>query len=364
MKVKRIQRWFQQSCWTAAHVAWLVGLASWVLQAEPAWSQTDGAGLAADVQAVDAETAAAAQAGGREVAVATLAVQEGAVEERADRKAGPGRNQDKKAKGPGSMDSFMRIRKNSRGKPVAMETSVTRYETTNAAGEVVTVDLIGVVHIGEKEYYEQLNKHFEQYDALLYELVAPEGTRIPEGGRGEGEGLNPLAAMQLGMKSMLELEFQLEHIDYNRENFIHADMSPEEFLESMKNNDESFGKMFLKAIGTAMASENRSQVSNADLFAAMLSKNPALRLRRTMAQQMRDMEGGMAMFEGREGSTIINHRNAKALEVMKRELASGKKKVALFYGAGHLPDMERRLMSDFQMKRGGQFWMEAWKLAE
>ena len=54
----------------------------------------------------------------------------------------------------------------------------------------------------------------------------------------------------------------------------------------------------------------------------------------------------------------------KALEVMKRELASGKKKVALFYGAGHLPDMERRLMSDFQMKRGGQFWMEAWKLAE
>ena len=72
----------------------------------------------------------------------------------------------------------------------------------------------------------------------------------------------------------------------------------------------------------------------------------------------------MAMFEGREGSTIINHRNAKALEVMKRELASGKKKVALFYGAGHLPDMERRLMSDFQMKRGGQFWMEAWKLAE
>jgi hypothetical protein len=45
-------------------------------------------------------------------------------------------------------------------------------------------------------------------------------------------------------------------------------------------------------------------------------------------------------------------------------LASGKKKVALFYGAGHLPDMERRLMSDFQMKRGGQFWMEAWKLAE
>jgi hypothetical protein len=262
------------------------------------------------------------------------------------------------------IDHFMRVRKNDSGKPQALETSITRYETVNAAGETVVVDLIGVVHIGEKEYYQELNKHFEKYDALLYELVAPEGTRIPKGGRGEGGGLNPLAAMQMGMKSMLELEFQLEHIDYSRDNFIHADMSPEEFVESMNKNDESFGKMFLKAIGQGMKGEARTEVSSGDLLSAMFSKNPAMRLRRTMAQQMRDMEGGMAIFEGREGSTIIDHRNAKALEVMKREMANGKKRLALFYGAGHLPDMERRLMSDFQMKRGGQFWLTAWKLSE
>ena len=85
------------------------------------------------------------------------------------------------------IDRFMRVRKNGAGKPEALETSITRYETVNAAGERVTVDLIGVVHIGEKEYYQELNKQFEQYDALLYELVAPEGTRVPKGGRGEGE---------------------------------------------------------------------------------------------------------------------------------------------------------------------------------
>ena len=39
----------------------------------------------------------------------------------------------------------------------------------------VTIDLIGAVHIGEKAYYDKLNKEFEQYDVLLYELVAPEG---------------------------------------------------------------------------------------------------------------------------------------------------------------------------------------------
>lgn len=275
-----------------------------------------------------------------------------------------GKAKSRKAKEEVEIDHFMRVRKNSAGKPEALETSITRYETVNAAGEPVIVDLIGVVHIGEKDYYQELNKHFEKYDALLYELVAPEGTRIPKGGRGEADGLNPLAAMQMGMKSMLELEFQLEHIDYSPDNFIHADMSPEEFVESMKKNDESFGKMFLKAIGQGMKGETRTDVSSGDLLSAMFSKNPAMKLRRTMAQQMRDMEGGMAIFEGREGSTIINHRNAKALEVMKREMATGKKRIAIFYGAGHLPDMERRLMSDFQMKRGGQFWLTAWKLSD
>jgi len=275
-----------------------------------------------------------------------------------------GKAKARKAKDEVEIDHFMRVRKNSAGKPEALETSVTRYETVNAAGEPVIVDLIGVVHIGEKDYYQELNKHFVKYDALLYELVAPEGTRIPKGGRGEGDGLNPLAAMQMGMKSMLELEFQLEHIDYTPDNFIHADMSPEEFMESMKKNDESFGKLLLEAIGQGMKGETRTDVSSGDLLAAMFSKNPAMKLRRTMAQQMRDMEGGMAIFEGREGSTIIDHRNAKALEVMKREIANGKKRVAIFYGAGHLPDMERRLMSDFQMKRGGQFWLTAWKLSD
>ena len=64
-----------------------------------------------------------------------------------------------------------------------LETSITRYELKNADGKTVTVDLIGAVHVGEKEYYEALNKRFEQYDSMLYELVAPEGTVIPKGGR-------------------------------------------------------------------------------------------------------------------------------------------------------------------------------------
>ena len=269
----------------------------------------------------------------------------------------------KPAKKSGAMDDFLRIKRDRRGRPLAMQTSVTRYEMVNEDGEKVFVDLIGVVHVGEKEYYEELNKRFEQYDGMLYELVAPEGTVIPKGGRGASDGLNPVAMLQKGMQQGLGLEFQLEHIDYTKDNFVHADMTPEEFAQSMSENEESISKIFLKAMGQSMAMQQTGNGgSEIRMLVAMFSNNREMRMRRLAAEQMKKMEAGMIMFEGKEGSTIIDHRNGKAMKVLRREINSGKKRLALFYGAGHLPDMERRLTSDFQMKRGGQYWMDAWKL--
>jgi hypothetical protein len=261
-------------------------------------------------------------------------------------------------------EHFMRIRKDSKGRDVALETSVTRYELINEQGDRITVDLIGAVHIGEKEYFAALNKRFEKYESLLYELVAPEGTVIPKGGgRGDGIPTNPIAALQIGMQSVLGLEFQLEHIDYTKKNFKHADMSPEEFGESMKANDESISKYAMRAIGQSMAMQSAGRGGDSmGMLIAMFSKNKELRMRRSFAKQIKDMEAGMVVFQGRNGSTIIDHRNAKCMEILKQEIADGKRNLAIFYGAGHLPDMQRRLMSDFKMKRGGQQWLEAWSL--
>ncbi len=265
-----------------------------------------------------------------------------------------------------SMDigHFMRIRIDREGDPVAMETSVTRYVGTNANGDRITIDLIGVVHVGESKYYEQFNQLFEKYDALLYELVAPEGTVIPKGGREEEGVSNPIAMVQMGMKSMLGLEFQLDHIDYSADNFVHADMSPDEFSESMTKNDESFFKMALKAVGQGIAQQHspKNSLIEADLLMAMFSSNRERDLRRMMASQMQDMESGMVIFQGKNGSTIINHRNVKAFEVMQAQIDAGKSQIGVFYGAGHLPDMEKLLVNEHSMKRGGQFWMEAWNL--
>jgi len=72
---------------------------------------------------------------------------------------------------------FLRVKRDAKDNPVALETAVVRY--ASADGKGVTVDLVGAVHIGDKDYYDKLNKLMEQYDVLLYELVARRGRASP-----------------------------------------------------------------------------------------------------------------------------------------------------------------------------------------
>src|SRR5262245_21402351 len=156
---------------------------------------------------------------------------------------------------------FVRAKRDNDRLPLAMETAVVRY--SSAARPGVELDLIGAVHIADQSYYDDLNKLFEKYDVVLYELVAPEGTRIPKGGRtGGGSFQRPfpppdtkevIGGMQHGMSSILELSHQLNCVDYTKQNFVHADMSPDEFSKAMEDRGESFFQMFLRLMGSGIA---------------------------------------------------------------------------------------------------------------
>ena len=260
---------------------------------------------------------------------------------------------------------FVRVRRDDKGQPLAMETAIVRYIPAGADREGVVVDLIGAIHVGDKAYYDELNKLFESYDVLLYELVAPEGTRVPKEGR-DGPSTHPVGAMQDGMSAILGLKHQLDSIDYTKANFIHADMSPEEFAKSMEQRGESFMQMFFRMMGQGMAQQaaKGDKAGNSDLalLMALFSKDRATKLKMIFADQFEDLEGQLAAFDGPDGSTIITERNRRAFEVLDKQLKDGKKKIGVFYGAGHLPDMERRLEKDFALKRDSQNWLVAWEL--
>ena len=238
---------------------------------------------------------------------------------------------------------FVRIVRDADGNSKSMDTAIVRYVKKQDGKPVWTVDLIGAVHVGDKEYYEQLNKEFKQYDALLYELVAPEGTKIPKGASSKSN--HPVGAMQNGMKDVLELSHQLSEVDYTADNFVHADMSPDEFAKTMEQRGESIWTMMFRMMGAGIAQQTKNKGNNsfdAGLLLALFDSNRALALKRIMAEQLSDMGDAMSGFDGPEGSTIIHERNKKALQVLGREVKAGKKHLGIFYGAGHLEDMEKR----------------------
>ena len=264
---------------------------------------------------------------------------------------------------------YIRLLRDKQRRPIEMQTAVVRFVAPDEEREGLSVDLIAAVHIGEKSYYEALNEQFKEYDAMLYELVAPEGStplREEPGTKSrptKRRSTSAVSGLQTAMKDMLALDFQLDHVDYSQKNFVHADMSPEQFAKSMSKRGESIWTIMLQAMGRSLAMQGtRGQPSEADLLLALFDKNRALALKRVLAEQFEDLEGAMSIFEGPDGSTLISERNKKALEVLKREIASGKKRLAIFYGGGHMPDMARRLVKDFKLEPQEEHWLTAWDL--
>jgi hypothetical protein len=264
---------------------------------------------------------------------------------------------------------WVRVQYDDGGEPIGMQTAIVRYKSAAPAGarraKPVEVDLIGAVHIGDLAYYRQLNDCFKQYDALLYELVAPEGT-VVRPGRGTSNA-HPLGAMQNGIKRLLELDHQLEKVDYTRPNFVHADMSPDEYMQSMKDRNETFLQLYFRLLGQAMAHQSevaaKGESTDFDLLSALFANDRPRRLKIVLAKQLSEMESLMVSFGGEQGSVIISERNKKALSVLKKQLASGKKRVGIFYGAGHLNDMDERLRKDFNLQPVSITWLTAWDLA-
>jgi hypothetical protein len=283
-----------------------------------------------------------------------------AAEPAAELKAAP-----EKAAAPGKAteSQFIRVVRDKSGTPTAMQTAVAHYTATEGKYAGVKVDLIGAVHVGEADYYSKLNDLFTKYDVLLYELVAPKGTKIPKGETRRSN--HPVGLMQHGMSDMLGLVHQMTEIDYTKKNFVHADMTPDEFSAKMDERGESWWSMAFRAMGQgiAMQAAKPNEHPEFEMLFALFDDHPELRLKRAMAKQFESMEGVMDAFGGEEGSTIITERNKKAFEVLAKQLKKGKQTVGVFYGAGHLPDMHDRLLADFGLKLVGVDWLTAWDMS-
>ncbi|HEX2138189.1 MAG TPA: hypothetical protein VHG33_00615, partial [Woeseiaceae bacterium] len=227
--------------------------------------------------------------------------------------------------------------------------------------ENFTVDLISAIHVGDAAYYRELNERFRAYDALLYEMVVS-GDRAEPGGTAGG-GLGLIALMQHGIKNMLGLAFQLDEIEYDSANFVHADMTTAMLAQSMEERGESLYVYLWRAFFASVDEYARDPLGARDwqLLSEMIASGRDDALKIALARDLVATSFGPDIFGGENGSALIAARNEHAVNVLKEQIKAGTRRIGIFYGAAHMPDFERRLLDELALEKTGVEWVDAWR---
>jgi hypothetical protein len=235
-----------------------------------------------------------------------------------------------------------------------------------------TVDLIGVVHIADDVYYQELNKRFAGYDSVLFELVG-DPKKLTESGpltaaqRTNQSASSAIGAIQLAAAKYLNLTFQLGAVDYTGKNMVHADASWEEFGKMQQQRGETVMTLFARAMQAQVnGGMSRAALDELDTFALiriLMSPDSAAEFKTALAKVFDQMESMSAAMEGNNPSAILGGRNDLVLEKVKAVLAKKTQRhIAVFYGCAHMPGIESALIREMDARATGEEWLVAWMM--
>ncbi len=262
----------------------------------------------------------------------------------------------------------------------------------------VQVELVGAVHIADPAYYSELTKLFTTYEELLFELVdgqrmkreldgdepatpgtpdKPKAAKAPKAPLKQGEfppedddlaakerspAFKIIAGLMHGLGSYFKFQYQTDGIDYHAKNFVHADVSMDEFVRLQADKGESFLDLMRKAIEAQLevGTDRSAEPKGSQFLLALLGDSSGLKV--AMARQLAAAGDIVTEMEKHDGGTvIITERNRKALAVFDREVAAGRRNLGIFYGAAHLSEMEKDLEKR-GYRRTGERWLTAWDI--
>jgi hypothetical protein len=266
---------------------------------------------------------------------------------------------------PASAQSgYLRVVPGPKGRPKALQTAIAHFVMKGGQ----KVDLVAAVHLGDASYYQALNQRFKTYDAVLYELILSGAHKGEDTGPivipHDSDSASGLSQIQLTLCRMLGLKFQLWSVDYSAPNFHHADLSAAEFQAMMAKNGESTAGLLMKVLQVAMQNTDSLDADELDKIdiMALLYREPTPQeqriLRRVFAASFPQIE---QLTSEIQGTTLIAGRDQRAVEVLQKQLRAGRRHLAIFYGAGHMPDLEKRLLG-MGARLSGREWLDAWTL--
>ena len=245
--------------------------------------------------------------------------------------------------------------------------------------------LAGVSHLGESNYYAKIQEHLDAQQLVLFEGIGDHsGSRsvqvsMPQPAHGNGATDSKLSSLQSTMADSLGLVFQLEAIDYNRPTFRNSDLSIQELREIFASAEkEEGGNGSLKKGGESFESL-LSMMEGGSFFDTLLQAG--LRIlgasRKFQALSKLALMDAIDEIGGDPGrvsglpdelksllQVLIERRNERVISDLKADLREVGRRgsISVFFGTGHMPDMERRLREELHYRPNGEIWLTAFEV--
>ena len=254
------------------------------------------------------------------------------------------------AAGPGLAppDSHIRVLRHEDGG--TLDVAATAFE--RAGGP--RIFLVGAVHIAHAETFVEQQALLDAMDLVLWEGVGAKEKPSAE----TMERFDVLFKTQVLLKNILNLDFQLDEIDYQRSFWRNSDMSINEVQGELDRRNLSIvpNEELVRALfGTIFRFIDPDKVPR--------NEEVGRTYRGMVAPFMADTERIFSQA-GAEGlrEVLIEMRNRVVMDDLARVLAEPDppERIAIYYGAGHLPDMARILMDEMGCTYLGAHWTTAW----
>lgn len=245
---------------------------------------------------------------------------------------------------------------------VGLEVALRRFNRPGSSARgFPDVWLVGVTHLGTSNYYARLQRFLDGQTLVLFEGIGATNGNF-RALKKPGFSLQPALARALGLR------FQLTSVDYRRPNWINSDLSERDLERHLPADGKTTSMDQLMA-----AFQGEGQFGGvARLGVALLGASPRLQsvarlmLIETLSNFTGDLPDGADFgIDTRElMRVLIEERNAVVVRDLTRALGRLRRpaRIAIFYGAGHMPDLEMRLRRDLGLQPVEDQWLRAFSV--
>jgi hypothetical protein len=173
----------------------------------------------------------------------------------------------------------------------------------------------------------------------------------------------------MNLAKSLGLKFQLEAIDYTSPRFMNSDLCVHE-VRDLLAEQEGAAKGFEGLLDAMQGDSLLSGVMKLGL--QLLGTSPKLQALGKLAliETLAAIQGDPSQIPGLDRDTrkllevLIENRNQRVVDDLVPEMKRLRRSdsVSIFYGTGHMPDLEKRVRDQLGYRPAGELWLTAFSV--